>query len=90
MVLAAQLSRQLGFLGVADVNRVVRLLERARVPVAAPDLGLDRYVELMGHDKKVQGGRIKFILLRRLGEAFVGEAPDAALAELFSGRAVHA
>jgi 3-dehydroquinate synthase len=90
MVLAARLSEQLGYLDAADVDRVERLLERARVPVRAPDLGAREYIDLMGHDKKVQGGRLKFILLRSLGDAFVGEAPDAALTELLSGPAVHA
>jgi 3-dehydroquinate synthase len=90
MVLAARLSEQLGYIDAADVERVERLLERARVPVRAPDLGAREYIDLMGHDKKVQGGRLKFILLRSLGDAFVGEAPHAALTELLSGPAVHA
>jgi 3-dehydroquinate synthase len=90
MVLAARLSEQLGYIDAADVERVERLLERARVPVRAPDLGAREYIDLMGHDKKVQGGRLKFILLRSLGDAFVGEAPNAALTELLSGPAVHA
>jgi 3-dehydroquinate synthase len=90
MVLAARLSEQLGYIDAADVERVERLLERAQVPVRAPDLGAREYIDLMGHDKKVQGGRLKFILLRSLGDAFVGEAPNAALTELLSGPAVHA
>jgi 3-dehydroquinate synthase len=90
MVLAARLSGQLGHLAAADVDRVEKLLERARLPVRAPDLGAREYIDLMGHDKKVQGGRLKFILLRGLGEAFVNEAPNAALMELLSSPAVHA
>jgi len=90
MVLAARLSWQLGYLRAADVDRVTTLLKQAHVPVVAPDLGSDRYIEFMGHDKKVQGGQLKFILLRGLGDAFVGEAPNAALTELLSGPAVHA
>ena len=66
------------------------LLTRAGLPVRAPDLGAGEYIDLMGHDKKVQSGRLKFILLRTLGDAFVGEAPNAALTELLSGLAVHA
>jgi 3-dehydroquinate synthase len=90
MVLAARLSEQLGYLRPADVDRVERLLVRAGLPVRAPDLGVGEYIDLMGHDKKVQSGRLKFILLRTLGDAFVGEAPNAALTELLSGPAVHA
>jgi 3-dehydroquinate synthase len=32
----------------------------------------------MGHDKKVEGGKIKFILLKKPGEAFICNQYDAA------------
>ena len=85
MVLAARLSQRLGFIGAAEVGRISVLLARAGLPVAAPDLGVERYLELMGHDKKVQGGRMRFILAKRLGEAFISadvprDALDAVLA----------
>ena len=40
------------------------LLGRARLPVEAPPLGADRYLELMRRDKKVVGGAMRFVLLR--------------------------
>jgi 3-dehydroquinate synthase len=70
-VLAARVSRRMGLLPAADVPRVRALLARAGLPVAAPALGRDRYLELMGLDKKVEGGRIRFILLKSIGEAFL-------------------
>jgi 3-dehydroquinate synthase len=70
-VLAARLSQRLGMLSAADVARIVALFQRAQLPVAAPDLGVDRYLELMGLDKKVEGGKLRLILLRQIGEAFV-------------------
>jgi 3-dehydroquinate synthase len=90
MVLAARLSQRLGYLDAADVSRVVELLVRARLPVDPPDLGLERYLELMGHDKKVEGGRMKFILLEKIGKAFVSEAPPEALALTLARPAMHA
>jgi 3-dehydroquinate synthase len=90
MVLAARLSQEMGYLDDADVSRVVDLLQRARLPVAAPDLGLERYVELMGHDKKVENGRLKFILLEKMGAAFVAEAPRPALNHVLERAVVHA
>jgi len=90
MVLAAQLSQRLGHLGDADVARVTALLARARLPVEAPELGAERYLELMGHDKKVEGGRLKFVLLERIGAAFVAEAPRALITEVLHRRTVHA
>ena len=71
MVIASRVSHAMGMLDAADVARIIRLLERAGLPVTAPDLGLERYIELMGIDKKVAGGKLRFILLRAMGEAFV-------------------
>ena len=49
-----------------------------------------RYLDLMGHDKKVEGGHLKFILLDRIGSAFVDEAPRSALAGILDRPGVHA
>ncbi|MGH8665026.1 MAG: 3-dehydroquinate synthase [Burkholderiales bacterium] len=71
MVLAAELSARIGLLPRSDVERTRRLLLAAGLPTMAPRLPAERYLELMGHDKKVQAGRLRLVLLRRLGEAFV-------------------
>ena len=89
-VLAARLSQRLGHITDGDVARIRDLLARARLPVEAPDLGLERYLELMGHDKKVEGGRLKFVLIEKIGGAFVAEAPREALADVLDRPAVHA
>jgi 3-dehydroquinate synthetase len=44
----------------------------------------------MGHDKKVEGGRIRYVLLSKIGAAFVSEAPQDAVADILNTRAVHA
>jgi len=91
MLLAARLSRKLGYISEADVRRVQSILQAAGLPVAAPALGLERWLELMGHDKKVEGGRIRFVLLQRIGEAFVSaEVPRDALAEVLGATEAHA
>lgn len=91
MVLATHVSRRLGLIGQPDVNRIVDMLKRAKLPVDAPDLGVDRYLELMGHDKKVVGGRMRFILLRKLGDAFISDHVDPeALNIVLSQPAIHA
>jgi 3-dehydroquinate synthase len=68
-MLAARFSQRLGFLRAEDVQRIARLFKRAGLPVEAPALGPDRYLELMGHDKKVENGRLRLVLLRSLGKA---------------------
>jgi 3-dehydroquinate synthase len=82
-VLAARLSQRLSLISEAEARRITAILKAAGLPVQAPDLGLERYLELMGHDKKVDGGRIRFVLLKQLGAAFVADqVPSDALAEV--------
>jgi 3-dehydroquinate synthase len=82
MVMAAVLSHRLGWLAEADVQRIRELLRRAGLPVQPPRLGSARVRELMGMDKKVLEGRIRLVLLRRLGEAtLTAEYATDALAE---------
>ncbi len=75
-MLAADLSRRLGNLGQADVDRIARLFRRAGLPVLAPNLGEASYMESMGVDKKVEGGKIRFVLFRKLGEAYMAALRD--------------
>ena len=86
-MLAAEVSRRLGLLDERDVERMRRLYQRAGLPVTAPDLGAERYLELMEVDKKVEAGRIRFVLLQAIGEAFVtADVPDGLLEDVLSGR----
>jgi 3-dehydroquinate synthase len=75
MVMAADLSRRLGLVDDAAVARVRNLVKAAGLPVVAPDLGIERWIELMEVDKKNEGGAIKFILLKPLGSPSITNAP---------------
>ncbi|MBI1285842.1 MAG: 3-dehydroquinate synthase [Thiobacillus sp.] len=81
MVMAAQTSQRMGWITEADVARTRALIRAAGLPDVAPDLGVDRYLEYMGHDKKVEGGKMRFVLLKKLGEAVItGGVPGDVLA----------
>ncbi len=79
MVMAADLSRRMGWLDKKSCERIQRLVEKAGLPVAAPALGTDQWVELMQVDKKNVGGEIQFVLLRKLGKAVVTGVPHELL-----------
>lgn len=86
-VLAATMSARLGWLDESEVGRVRRLFALARLPVEPPVMPAARWLDLMGHDKKVRGGRIRLVLLKGLGNALTSgdydpAALDATLAEV--------
>jgi 3-dehydroquinate synthase len=69
MVMAAELSRDLGLIGRPDVARVRDLLKRAGLPVTGPALAPERLMELMAGDKKAARGRLRFVVLESIGRA---------------------
>ncbi|QID16792.1 3-dehydroquinate synthase [Nitrogeniibacter mangrovi] len=69
MVMAARLSQGLGYLSSEQCERAVALIADAGLPVTGPALGADRYLALMAHDKKVEAGRLRLVLLRDIGDA---------------------
>lgn len=79
---AARLSQKLGYLTPADVARVDRVVAahdlpvRLRAPLPYADLDA-----AMGRDKKVRAGGLRFVVLRRLGEAATQGHVPPALAE---------
>jgi len=84
MVMAAQLSLRLGHVDEAFVRRLRALIERAGLPVVGPALGVERYLELMRHDKKSEDGEIRFVVIDRPGSAAVRSAPDAVVREVLA------
>ena len=72
MVMAARLSEKMGMINQHDVDRVIDILERAHLPIRAPDkMSADRFIELMSMDKKVIDGVLKLVLLKSIGHGIV-------------------
>ena len=82
MVMASDLSVRLGLMPPAFLDRMRRLIERARLPVRGPALGAARYLELMQVDKKNEQGQIRFVVIEALGRAAVRGAPDELVAQV--------
>ena len=82
MVMALHLSHRLGLIDLAWVERVTALLRRAGLPTVGPQLGADRYLELMRIDKKAEAGQIRFVVIDKPGSASLRGAPDALVREV--------
>ena len=89
-MMAVELSRLMGWISDAEHERSERLFMRAGLPVFGPALGAKTYLELMQHDKKVQDGQMRLILLEGIGRAVVSSrASPAEIAEAIGARSAH-
>ena len=72
LCMACNLSVRLGWLGEDEAQRCIALVRRAGLPTTPPaDMTVDDFHEHMQLDKKVQGGKLRLILMRSIGEAVV-------------------
>jgi len=75
-LMAARLSEQLGH-APAGIEATIRdCYQLAGLPTDIPSFSTEAWLDAMGHDKKNIGSRIRYILLRNIGDAFVAEQVD--------------
>jgi len=71
MVMAAYLSKLMGWLKEIEFNRIVTLLKEAKLPVDPPNISEDQYMQLMRMDKKVIDGKIRLVLQKGIGDSVI-------------------
>ena len=72
MLMAADLSKKLGFFEQSQFDRIQSLLERAALPIKVHnDVEFNQMFENMKVDKKSRDGILHLALLKNIGEAFV-------------------
>ena len=77
-VLAFKLSQELGFCAEKDVQRVVNFYLKMGMKTKVSDISdyspnINKIVQKMYQDKKVKKGKLNFILLKKIGLAFIYE-----------------
>ncbi len=78
MAMAARFSARQGRISIEAAERLIALLAKLGLPVEAPRMPLERWLEFMGRDKKNRDGRITLILLDAPGRAsIVNDTPVA-------------
>ena len=88
MVLAFDFSARKGLIGEADAARVRAHLAAVGLPTHLKDVpggvpGVDALMDLIAQDKKVKRGKLTFILVRGIGQAFVENDVSAAEVRAF-------
>ncbi|MFR5601486.1 MAG: 3-dehydroquinate synthase [Lachnospiraceae bacterium] len=68
---AAYISEKRGMITKEETKRLKEVLEEFRIPVSIQGLDPEQAVTATKNDKKMDGGVIKFILLKQVGEAYV-------------------
>lgn len=81
MVAAARISHRMGKLDENEVIRLQDVLERAGLPTEMSGLDVKDIILAMAHDKKVQEEKMRFILLKSIGEAFITDSVSIAMVE---------
>jgi 3-dehydroquinate synthase len=70
-VAASWLSWKRGFLTKEDYDRIRKAFVKFGLPIQVSGVKPENVLKTTQLDKKMEGGRIKFVLLKRIGEAFV-------------------
>jgi 3-dehydroquinate synthase len=83
MVLASKLSENNGYLQADDTARLSSLLEKFNLPVRL-NFNRQSVMEAVGKDKKREGESLKFVLLKKIGEAVVSEISMRDLEDLLN------
>ncbi len=74
MMAAAKISVRLRTFRQQGVTQLEGVIRAAGLPVYLPDLNpaeIDKFIELIKHDKKVLDGKIRFVLLKAIGEVYI-------------------
>jgi 3-dehydroquinate synthase len=71
MVAAARLAVDLGMLDESSRRRIVAVIEQSQLPVRGLTLGTKEVVDAMIFDKKVRGGKVRFVLPDRIGHVVI-------------------
>ena len=81
MLAAAKIANKMGIFDKDELDRLKDVIARAGLPVEIPSLEVDTIIQAMKHDKKIQKGRIRFILPKAIGEVFITDEVKPALVE---------
>jgi len=81
MLAEARISNNLGMLNKSELIRLKNVIAGAGLPTEVPSLQLERLIQAMKHDKKILQGKVRFILLKSIGDVFITDEISLSLIE---------
>jgi 3-dehydroquinate synthase len=77
MLCASRLAERLGRVDHKFTQRQKKLLKTLKLPVAFPEVDRDAIIAAMAHDKKVEHGKLRFVLPTKMGHVeLVGDIDE--------------
>lgn len=81
MLAAARISNKMGILDESESMRLKSVIEKGGLPTEMPSLKLEEVIQAMKHDKKVLKDKVRFVLLKSIGNAFITDEVSPHLVE---------
>jgi len=81
MVAEAEIARRMGILKSGELARLKCVIESIGLPVEIPQVDTKKLIETMKHDKKIVGGKVRFVLPRAIGEVIITDEVSLSLVE---------
>ena len=85
MAAAAKIAAELDLMDAKNVTRLKNLLNQAGLMTKLPQVEVKQVLRAMQYDKKVQSGKIRFVLPRAIGQVFVTDDVSPAVIEKVLG-----
>ncbi len=81
MLAAGRISTKLGLMDKNELIRLKDIIQRAELTTELPGLEVEKLIQAIKHDKKILGGKIRFILPQSLGSVFITDEVSLSLVE---------
>jgi 3-dehydroquinate synthase len=81
MTAAVKIAVKMELMDTESAARLENLLKKAGLPTKLPQMEVKQVMQAMRYDKKVQGGKIRFVLPRAIGQVFITDDVSPAVVE---------
>jgi 3-dehydroquinate synthase len=81
MLTEARISNKMDILDKSEVERLKNLIIKTGLPTELPDYKIEDMMQAVKHDKKVLQGKLRFALLKSIGEVYLTDEVSLSLVE---------